>query len=707
MYFWNSYPFIRLSIALIIGIILFDYLPTLWTDPLFTFPILIAILVFCVFASSKYGFHKIRHLNGLSGLAIIIFIGGFMVKLRYHDHSPNHYRFLETPSKAYAGTIVKPASEGDQYYRYELALDYVISDTLRETEGIIYLYVRKDSINSVFQYGDFLRIKGRIYSVSPPKNPHEFDYKQYLERQHIHSHSFVKKEAIQIADRHSPSGVLAFAYTLRTSAANIIDRTIVSKKENAIAKALILGVKDHLDNEIKKAYASAGAMHVLAVSGLHVGIIYLLLQFLFGRLKHGGMFGKRLFAVFSIVIIWLYALITGLSPSVLRAATMFSMMTVGQVGAREGNIYNTLGIAAFMLLIYDPYLIYSVGFQLSFAAVFGIVYLQPKLYRLIAFRLMIPDKAWAITCVSIAAQAATFPLSAYYFHQFPTYFLLSNLVVIPVAFLALFMGIIMLLLYPVTSFISQILGNILENIFGFLNLIMNGVESLPGSLIEWIYIDQYGLILIYSFSLTLAVSLHHKSFKMLLISSGLILIFLFNDSKQYYDQSKKKYLIFYSIKEKTAIDEVKGLSVQLFTEGDGTTDPGVYSFQINPNRLASLLPPIEGTNNSLKKKFQDFGAFQFGTLLSQKILIIDSTTFHLDFKKPINADIVLIENNAVGNLEWFKEHFAAEHVLLGSSNSYYYVNKMNKQAKSMDFDIHSIRNDGAFVLKISDDLNID
>ena len=260
----------------------------------------------------------------------------------------------------------------------------------------------------------------------------------------------------------------------------------------------------------------------------------------------------------------------------------------------------------------------------------------------------------------------------------------------------------MLLLYPVASFISQVLGSILERIFEFLNLTMAWIEHLPGSLIEWIYLDQQGLILIYSFSLTLIISLHYKSFKTLLISGGLMLIFLLNYSKQYHDQSKKKHLIFYSVKEKTAIDKVEGLSAQLFIESDDGADPEKYSFQINPNRLASHLPPMEGTNNSFKNKFQDFGAFRFGTLLNQKILIIDSTTFHLNFKRPIEANIVLIENNAVRNIEWFKEHFIADHILLGNSNSYRYVNKMSKQAKSIDLDLHSISNDGAFILELSD-----
>ena len=147
---------------------------------------------------------------------------------------------------------------------------------------------------------------------------------------------------------------------------------------------------------------------------------------------------------------------------------------------------------------------------------------------------------------------------------------------------------------------------------------------------------------------------------------------------------------------------IEGLSARLFVESDSTINLEKYSFQINPNRLANRLPPIEETSNPLKKEFQDFGAFRLGTFLNRKILIIDSTTFHLDFKKPINADVILIENNAVKNPEWFKEHFIADHVLLGNSNSYRYVNKMNKQAKSIGFNIHSIGNDGAFVLKIEE-----
>ena len=623
-----------------------------------------------------------------------------MAFTKYHGHPSHHYKFVDEPISAFQGTIINSASERTDYFRYELALSFYVSDSAKKTDGTIYFYIRKDSLVKPFDYGTVLRVTGSFYPIPSPKNPNEFDYKKYLEHQNIYGHCFANLDEVQQISLDPPSHILKFALRLRSSAAQIIDQTIQTQNANAIAKALILGIKDHLDHEITKAYASAGAMHVLAVSGLHVGIIYLLLQLLFGKLRNHSPLGKRAFAILSILTIWVYAMVTGLSPSVLRAATMFSMVAVGDINSRSGNIYNTLGVSAFILLLYDPYLIYSVGFQLSYAAVFGIVYIQPKLYRLLYFKTIIFDKAWSISCVSIAAQLATFPLSMYYFHQFPTYFLISNLVVIPAAFASLLLGILMLILYPISNFIGKIVGSVLTVGFELLNQAMSWVESLPYSLIDWIYMDQVGLFLIYSVIMTLIVGLHYKTFKSLLLSTTILTALIFNFSRQYGAQSKRQLLVFYKIKNRTAIDVVDGLSARLFINDDDQNNLELYSFQINPNRLAHHLPPISNDFRHLDAGFQKLESFKLGVQLNRKIFVFDSTSFHLEFGSEISADIILIENEAVKNIEWLTSQFKAEWIILGNSNSYSYINKIKAQSALLKTPVHSIAQDGAFVLEI-------
>lgn len=625
-----------------------------------------------------------------------------MVRNKYHNLPQHHYSRIHSEFEGFCGTVVGQASERTNHFRYDLELKNILTeDSVRSAAGKIHLYVRKDTaVKSVFSYGDVLLIKGKIYSISPPGNPHEFDFKKYLSFQNIYGHAFVRGFEIKSIDNAPPNAVLKFAYQTQSAASAAIDKHIPESRENGIAKALLLGIKDHLDNEVKKSYSAAGAMHVLAVSGLHVGIVYLFLRVLLGRLKRTPL-GRLLFTVISITAIWSYAIVTGLSPSVLRAATMFSIVAFGELISTRGNVYNSLGMAAFVLLLFDPYLIYSVGFQLSFSAVFGIVYLQPKIYRLLEIDTVILDKAWSITCVSIAAQMATFPLTAYYFHQFPTYFLVSNLVVIPSATIMLMGGIGMLVLEPVASELSRLVGFMLSKFIWFVNESVFLVESLPSSLIEWIYLDLTGLVLTYTIVIFMIWGIHHHSFKTILLGVCLFLGFLFVRLSAKREQSNSHQIIFYEVKGTMAIDHIVGHQAMLYVK-EGGSDVELLSYQINPNRLAHGLIPISKSLSVMEnsKQFSVQPPFTFGELSDMKILSIDTTTFHLEFEHPIATDILIIENESIKNLQWLKDHFQFDYLLIGNHNSRYYSSKMKRQAEDHNLTIHSLLEDGAYVLDV-------
>lgn len=702
MYFWNSYPFVRLSIILIAGILCFSHYPTLWNHSNLTLASLLFLFAITLLLSQAFGHFQLRLINGIVSLSIFFFVGGDLVKRKYDDLPKNHYSRIQASVNGFSGTISSDATERANHIRYDLdLLSIALQDSLVEATGTIHLYVRKDTAGTAaFNYGDQILVAGKLFSLSKPGNPHEFDFKKYLSLQQVFSQSFVDRKKIQLTGSSPESKILSIAFGVRSQASRIIDKHISDPRESGIAKALILGIKDHLDNEVKESYSAAGAMHVLAVSGLHVGIVYMFLQFLFGKLKVTKK-GRVIFSSITITIIWCYALITGLSPSVMRAATMFSIVALGEVNSLKGNVYNSLGLAAFILLLIDPYLIYSVGFQLSFSAVFGIVYLQPKIYRLREFNLWIFDKAWAITSVSIAAQIATLPLTAFYFHQFPTYFLVSNLVVIPAATCMLVLGILMLLLDPLVSALSAAVSFLLSKIIWLANESMMFVQSLPKSLIDWIYISFSELILIYVFVLALIVGLHHRSFKSVTISILFLLGFLGTRLFSIHDQSTIAQLVFYQVNGKTAIDYIEGHQAKLFVDQIAEDDE-LLDYKVNPNRLASDLQPFYISTMVMdgSETFVVQPPFTYGIIGTTKILFIDSVTFDFQFDNLIQADILILENGSIKSLSWLKEHFQFNHLLIGNKNSRFYSSKMKQQAKSIDLAIHSLLEDGAFILDV-------
>lgn len=704
MYFWNSYPFIRFSIVFILGILCFDYNPKIWTYSSIYLGLGIILYFTLVFISSKYSYYKLRYWNGALGLSILFFLGGYLTEFQYCNPGNTHYTKLRNKNNGFSGTIINPANERTNFHRYDFNLNYVITenDSLKPTTGKIHLYVRKDSLNNVFQYGDELQVLGDFFAIDNPGNPGEFNYKTYLQRQKIYSHAFVDFSEIRLVRSSTPNLLLSLAFTLRSNAKVIIDKHISSSRENGIATAILLGIKDHIDNDIKKAYSSAGAMHVLAVSGLHVGIIFLIIKLLFGKLKDIGKWGRYSFGLISIILIWFYAMITGLSPSVLRAATMFSLVSLGETSIRENNVYNSLGIAAFTLLSFEPYLIYSVGFQLSFAAVFGIVYFQPKLYSIIAFKYWILDKVWAITCVSIAAQLSTFPLTAYYFHQFPTYFLISNIVVIPASFIMLVGGILVIFLDTVFSQGAELIGYLLQKLIWIINEIISQVQGLPNSLIEWIYIDRIGLVLIYAIVFTLTAGIQFRTFKTLIVSAILSLYLISHSIIENESQSKKNELIFYDIPTKLAVDHVKGHSAQLYIDDVSENELELLSYQIDPFRLKSHLKPLKESFSTFQSAgFTKREVLLFGMLANKKIVVFDSTTFHLSFKNTIEIDYIIINNNSVKSLKWLKDRFAFERLIISPKNSIYYSRKMKSQAKKLGLNLHSIKEDGALIIELN------
>ena len=290
-----------------------------------------------------------------------------------------------------------------------------------------------------------------------------------------------------------------------------------------VLAALVLGQKNELNPKIKADYAAVGAMHVLAVSGMHVGIVAYFVHFLLGFLLKEKIEQRILKAMLSILCIWLFALLSGASPSVLRAATMFSIFLLGRQLYRQANIWNVIAASAFIILFFNPLSLFSLGFQFSYLALASIVYFQPILYRQIVWKNRGLDYAWQLTALGIAAQLGTAPLSIYYFHQFPTYFSLSGLVVVPLATIVLVLGILFLLTYPI-PFLSAIINSILALLLEAMNKSMEYIAALPASVLSELQISDWTLLLLYLLIIGFAFWLKKPSRGYSLLLVGLIAV---------------------------------------------------------------------------------------------------------------------------------------------------------------------------------------
>ena len=273
-----------------------------------------------------------------------------------------------------------------------------------------------------------------------------------------------------------------------------------SPNELSIINAIILGQRNNISNDLFESYKNAGAIHILAVSGLHIGIILLLLNFLLSpleRIKNG----KTIKLILIIILLWIYAFIAGMSASVIRAVTMFTAIAIGWISDRPSNIKNSLIVSFFFLLLIHPLFLFDVGFQLSYTAVFSIVLIQPLIIKLWHPKWKPVHYFWQLLTVSFAAQLGILPLSLYYFHQFPGLFFISSLVIIPFLGIIIGFGILIIILA-----LFQILPQILVDIYSFIITSMNNIIDLVAQQESFIFQEIYfSIVLMISFYLILII----------------------------------------------------------------------------------------------------------------------------------------------------------------------------------------------------------
>ena len=466
-------PFLRFSLALAAGIAIS---PLVKLNPLIPAAALI-LLIGVVFLMHRFFTYQTAFVWGISIHLFFIFLG--MLVYTLYNQQPTFYN-----KGTFSAEVFEIPEEKPNSYQAVLKIDAVFeSGSVFPSREKIMAWLEKSPKSKQLKPGERLVFNRSPQMVENYGNPFEFDYKSYLARKKIYRQVYIPDQNWQLVEVAGDFSLSVFAENIRLQLLQIYRQQNLGKNEMQILSALTLGYKRELDPETRRVFASAGAMHVLAVSGLHVGIIYLMLGVLLGFLRRQKS-GRVLFVLLVVVALWFFAFITGLSPSVSRAATMFTFVVAGNNMRRQTNIYNNLAASAFVLLLINPNNLFEVGFQLSYCAVFGIVFLQPRFEKLITIPYKVPRWFWQLLTVSVAAQIATFPVSVFYFNQFPVYFWISNLFVIPAVMLLIPSGIALLIFHRVPV-LSEVLSMVIDNVVGFVYQALRFIEHLPHSVIRF------------------------------------------------------------------------------------------------------------------------------------------------------------------------------------------------------------------------------
>lgn len=533
---FNEYPILRLLISLVIGIFIAHYFELYFLKWYFIIPFL-AMLSFLAFPR-KYLFpYRYRYFSGTYVYLVFIILG--ILLTRYHSSQVNENylgKYVNT-SDAFLVEIIEPPHHTSKTVKLFVAVNaYKNKNKFQICNGKAVLYLQKDSKSLNLEYGDLLIINKALKNIPPPSSPDQFDYAAFLALQDIYYQQYIKTDEWLKTSNESEYSIIKFSISLRQKLLKILEQNNLHGDELSVAAGMLLGQRDLLSPELRDSYAGAGAMHILCVSGLHVGIIFLIINFLLRKLSNN----RRdlvLKAFILLISIWFYALLTGLSPSVVRSATMFTFIIFGQNYGRRVNIIGSLSASALVLLVLNPNLLFDLGFQLSYSAVFSIVILQKHIVQIWTPLNGILYWTWQLISVSIAAQIGTAPFSIYYFHQFPNLFIITNIIVIPAAYIVITLGIGVLILSFI-PLISTLLGKVLAYFLFGLNYAITYIEQLPYAVSRDLYISFSIFIILVLLIIFISIWLIKRKRKFILVNLSLTLILLIAFTQNYDDENE-------------------------------------------------------------------------------------------------------------------------------------------------------------------------
>lgn len=664
---WNKYPFLKLTGALAMGIALRELWPDCSPDEHWLWYVLVALIGGFMVLHRRLKSYRYRWIHGVMAILIFVFLGFSRACLQEAKLRPDDFNLMRQNGWCLA-RVDEPPVEREKTFKAILDI----------ADGKVIAYFQKTEEAASLVYGDMLAFKVPVEDVAPPMNPREFDYKRYLERRGVTGTVYLKEGDWLPTGENRKNPIFAFAYYFRERMIETMRQCGITGDELGVGAAILLGYDDSLPAQVRHNYVAAGAMHILCVSGMHVGIIYLLASFLLGLMGRSktALFAKR---TTLLVLIWFYALITGLSPSIMRSALMISMVLFGEIIHRKGFVLNSIAASAFVLLLINPNNLFAIGFQLSYVAVVGIVLLQKWLP------------------VSVSAQMATMPFTIFYFNQFTPYFWLSNLLMGPLSF-AVILGGMLMLIFSWVPWLNVFLGKIVWYGLHWMNAVAAGVEWLPLSLVKGLYMNdfQFSLSLVLLVLLLLFVNLRKK--RMLMEMLVLSTVFALSLAWRSQCLSQHSEVMVYSLRNHTAIVVSQGFNSVLLCDEGLLAEPSAIDYSLK-GHWASRQLPMSPPCFTLDEDFTCRLAMKQKNFLSAQGILL---AFWIPSKattgcRRINVDYLLVRDKQKPDLRNAMNQYQIGTLLIDGSVPDYLAREWMRQAENNKVNYHNLH-DGAIVL---------
>ncbi len=681
---WKNTPLLRILLPLIAGILLQWYLN-------FSYLIIgltgsIGIVFFSVYTVLPVNIkYRLSLLTGLSIHLIVIAAGMAICK---NNCSPYISNTSSTPNQTFIFFIqlTEPPEEKEKTYKYEgRIIYYQHNDTLNKTKIPVYLYLRKDSSLKPPSYGQVVITEKMPEEILNRGNPGGFDFHHFSKVKGIRYQLFLNENEYKIDSGLFKPGCKSALYIIRDNIITQLKKYIPDKQRSGLAEALLIGYREDLDKSLLKAYSRTGIVHIIAISGMHLGLIFALLNLLLSPLDRIRQ-TRLLKPILVLTLIWIFTLLTGAGASIVRAAVMFSFITFGQQINRKTSLLNSLCNSAFVLLLFDPFLLWDIGFQLSYAAVGSIAVFYQPIRSLINPVNKLLLHLWELVAITLAAQLITTPLCIYHFHQFPNLFLAANLVAVPLSTIILY-GLIATTSFGWIPTISSFTGKFTDTLLKWMNNWVEWLNAFPFATTEGIIISGLECIFLYGIIFGLFWWWQKKQSIGLMASLLCILFFSLSVIIHQYNKNRQSTLRIYQMKNKTAVELVSGNKIYLWgnkEELDGLLkkDSVVYLSHQFHQLNKHVIHFIGAAGGTIKLNNKKIGFFNEETRPEQ----VDS------------SEVLVITQNPKVSLQTLVQHTGCRQFVADNTNSYKNLSLWKEEADKMNISFFSTKECGVFEL---------
>jgi competence protein ComEC len=662
-----------LTLFLATGILIEYHFPVEMVFVLSTAVVLFIMLIFSHFYNRKKLIPSVNFF--IISMLFFVLIGITSVKIKTVNHNDETGNYGKEQKIVFR--IEKILKESAFYQSFEAKIIEI--NGKKTKEKVLVNFLKDSAERKIPDVNDIFYTSAVLEKISPPLNPYQFDYRNYLKTKQIFYRLRLKPEEVLQLDTRKIT-LKGISHRIRKKIDTALKKYNFSEEELSVINALLLGQRQNIDKELFEDYKNAGAVHILAISGLHIGILLFLLNFLLKPVEYFKN-GKLIKLILIVILLWSFAFLAGLSASVVRAVSMFTAIAIGLFSKRKLSLVNALILSMFFLLLFHPFYLFDAGFQLSYLAVFFIITLQPFLVQLWHPGSKFVNYFWQLFTVSVSAQTGVLPLSLYYFHQFPGLFFVSGMVIIP--FLGLILGLGLLVIFlAVIHILPDLMAEFYGSMIGLMNRFITFVSDQEMFIFYEISFSVILMLLFYAaffFGLKLMIKQNFRN--ILCFLSAIILIQTYMIYKKNEVQNSSEFIVFNSYK-KMLIGHRKGRTLNIYS--------ALPKEEIKKNRIIKDYKTGKGNIDSLRwneiKNFYNAGL--------KRIMLVDSTGVYIDDFRP---DIVILTENPKINFERLLFVLHPETVITDWNNYRYLSDKWKETSEKHQVKFYRTSQKGAFM----------